>query len=82
MVYASALGSGVIHDDCESTQEANVSLGALEKRLRILRRLGANFRRQPKVAIFLRDVDLGIREQASAVPSGETTDVIGVQVGH
>ena len=33
-------------------------LRALEKRLRILRRLGGAFRRQPEVAIFLRDVDL------------------------
>src|SRR3984957_15368948 len=53
---------------------------ALEKRLRILRRLGGDFRRQPKVAIFLRDVDLGIRKDALSVLSGETSNVIGVKV--
>ena len=34
-------------------------LRTLEERLRILRRLGSDFRRQPKVAFCLRDVDLG-----------------------
>src|SRR5882762_4622051 len=36
------------------------SLRTLEERLRILRCLGGDFRRQPKVAFCLRDVDLGI----------------------
>jgi hypothetical protein len=35
-------------------------LRTLEERLRILRCLGSDFRRQPKVAFCLRDVDLGI----------------------
>src|SRR6267378_2915436 len=35
---------------------------ALEERLGILRRLGSDLRRQPEVALRLRDVDLGIRE--------------------
>src|SRR5258706_10084275 len=34
-------------------------LRALEERLRILWRLGSDFRRQPKVALSLGDVDLG-----------------------
>ena len=44
-------------------------LRALEERLRILRRLGCDFRRQPIVAFGLRDVNLGIRKDALAVVS-------------
>src|SRR5712671_6390243 len=55
-------------------------LRTLEERLRILRRLGSDFRRQPKVAFSLRDVDLGIWKDAVSVLSGETADMIGVEV--
>src|SRR4029077_11583297 len=55
-------------------------LRTLEERLRILWRLGSDFRRQPKVAFCLRDVDLGIWKDALSVLSGETADVIGVEV--
>src|SRR6266852_2643349 len=55
-------------------------LCTLEERLRILRRLGSDFRREPKVAFCLRDVDLGIWKDALSVLSGETADVIGVEV--
>src|ERR1700752_2905884 len=52
----------------------------LEERLRILRRLGSDFWRQPKVAFSLRDVDIGIWKDALSIPSGEAADVIGVEV--
>src|SRR5882672_5907681 len=55
-------------------------LRTLEERLRILWRLGSDFRRQPKVAFCLRDVDLGIWKDTLSVLSGETADVIGVEV--
>src|SRR5947209_9581644 len=55
-------------------------LRTLEERLRILRRLGSDFWRQPKVAFCLRDVDLGIWKDAISVLSGEAADVIGVEV--
>src|ERR1700681_1418387 len=55
-------------------------LRTLEERLRILWRLGSDFRRQPKVAFSLRDVDLGIWKDALSVLSGETADVIGVEM--
>src|ERR1700676_1298575 len=57
-------------------------LRTLEERLRILRRLGSDFRRQPEVAFYLRDVDLGIWKDALSVLGGETADVIGVEVRH
>src|ERR1700731_4614030 len=57
-------------------------LRTLEERLRILRRLGSDFRRQPEVAFSLRDVDLGIWKDTLSVLSGETADVIGVEVRH
>src|SRR5882762_9269970 len=57
-------------------------LRTLEERLRILWRLGSDFRRQPKVAFRLRDVDLGIWKDALSVLSGETADVIRVEVRH
>ncbi len=57
-------------------------LRSLEKRLRILRRLSSDFRRQPKVAFGLREVNIGIWKNALSVLSGETADVIGVEVRH
>src|SRR5207237_2765503 len=57
-------------------------LRTLEERLRILWRLGSDFRRQPEVAFCLRDVDLGIWKDTLSVLSGETADVIGVEVRH
>src|ERR1700675_968287 len=55
------------------------ALRTLEELLRILRRLGSDFRRQPKVAFCLRDVDLGIWKDALSVLSSESADVIGVE---
>src|SRR6202040_1010692 len=55
-------------------------LRTLEERLRILGSLGSDFRRQPKVAFCLRDVDLGIWKNAISVLSGEAADVIGMEV--
>src|SRR5467141_2083851 len=55
-------------------------LRTLEERLRILRRLSSDFRRQPKIAFSLRDVDLGIWKDALSVLSGEAADVIGVEM--
>src|SRR3989442_7600 len=57
-------------------------LRTLEEPLRILWRLSGDFRRQPKVAFCLRDVDLGIWKDTLSVLSGETADVIGVEVRH
>src|SRR6266853_2136813 len=57
-------------------------LRTLEEPLRILRRLSGDFRRQPKVAFCLRDVDLGIWKYPLSVLRGETADVIGVEVRH
>src|SRR6266481_1850377 len=57
-------------------------LRTLEERLRILWRLGSDFRRQPKVAFGLRDVNLSVCKDALSVLSGETADVIGVEVRH
>src|SRR6266436_5492010 len=55
-------------------------LRTLEERLRILRRLSCDFRRQPKVAFGLRDVNIGIGKDALSVLSGETADVVGMEV--
>src|SRR5258707_8346713 len=55
-------------------------LRALEERLRILGRLSGDFRRQPKVAFGLRDVNIGIWKDALSVLSGQTADVIGMEV--
>src|ERR1700675_3715320 len=57
-------------------------LRTLEELLRILWRLGSDFRRQPKIAFSLRDVDLGIWKDALSVLSGKAADVIGVEVRH
>src|ERR1700731_955117 len=56
------------------------SLRTLEERLRILRRLSSDFRRQPEVAFGLRDVNIGIWKHALSVLSGQAADVIGVEV--
>src|SRR6266446_2002059 len=57
-------------------------LRTLEERLRILRRLRSDFGRQPKVAFGLGDVNIGIGKDPLSVLSGETADVIGVEVRH
>src|SRR5216683_2693496 len=51
-----------------------------EERLRILRRLSSDFRRQPKVAFGLRDVNIGLWKDALSVVSGQAADVIGMEV--
>src|SRR5713226_5333906 len=51
-----------------------------KERLRILRRLSSDFRRQPKVAFCLRDVNIGIWKDALSFLSGQTADVIGMEV--
>src|SRR6266403_637634 len=55
-------------------------LRTLEERLRILRRLSSDFRRQPKVAFGLRDVNIGFWKDALSVVSGQAADVIGMEV--
>src|SRR5258708_29398184 len=55
-------------------------LRTLEERLRILRRLSSDFRRQPKAAFGLRDVNIGIWKHALSVLSGQAADVIGMEV--
>src|SRR5258705_11738827 len=51
-----------------------------EERLRILRRLSSDFRRQPKVAFGLRDVNICIWKDALSIVSGQAADVIGMEV--
>src|SRR6266849_9652443 len=55
-------------------------LRTLEERLRILRRLSSDFRRQPKVAFGLGDVNIGIGKDPLSVLSGQAADVIGMKV--
>src|SRR6202166_4358895 len=55
-------------------------LRTLEERLRILRRLGSDFRRQPKVAFGLRDVNIGIGKDALSVLRRESADGVGMEV--
>src|ERR1700731_5265949 len=55
-------------------------LRTLEERLRILRCLSGDFRRQPKVAFGLCDVNIGIWKDALSVLSGQAADVIGMEV--
>src|SRR5580700_8946785 len=55
-------------------------LRTLEERLRIPWRLGSDFRRQPKVAFGLRDVNIGIWKDALSILSGQAADVIGMEV--
>src|SRR5258708_13853707 len=51
-------------------------LRTLEERLRILRRLSSDFRRQPKVAFGLGDVNIGIGKDALSVLRREAADVM------
>src|SRR5580700_7509441 len=55
-------------------------LRTLKERLRILRRLSSDFRRQPKVAFGLGDENIGIWKDALSVLSGQAADVIGMEV--
>src|ERR1700704_467158 len=55
-------------------------LRTLEEWLCILRRFGSDRRRQPEVAVGLRDVHLGMWKDALSVLSGQTADVIGMEV--
>src|SRR6266478_5135011 len=55
-------------------------LRTLEERLRILRRLSSDFRRQPKVAFGLSDVNIGLWKHALSFLSGQAADVIGMEV--
>src|ERR1700726_888795 len=56
------------------------ALRSLKERLHIFRCLRSDFRRQPKVAFWLGDVDLGIWKDDLSVLSGQAADVIGVEV--
>src|SRR5258708_4905334 len=51
-----------------------------EERLRILRRLSSELRRQPKVAFGLGDVNIRLWKDAISVVSGQAADVIGMKV--
>src|SRR5258705_7100568 len=51
-----------------------------EERLRILRRLSSDFRRQPKVAFGLGNVNIGLWKDALSVVGGQAADVIGMEV--
>src|SRR5260370_17800289 len=53
---------------------------ALEEWLHVLRGLGSDFRRQPKVAFGLRGVNIGIGKDPLSVLSGQSADVIGMEV--
>src|SRR5258708_8331372 len=55
-------------------------LRTLKERLRILRRFSSDFRRQPKVAFRLRDVNIGIWKDALSVLSGQAAALIGIKV--
>src|SRR5713226_4643885 len=55
-------------------------LRTLEEGLRILRRLSSDFRRQPKVAFRLREVNIGVWKDAPSILSCEAADVIGMEV--
>src|ERR1700751_950076 len=55
-------------------------LGTLEERLGILWRLGGDFRRQPKIALGLRDVNIGIRKDTLSLLSGQAAYVIRMEV--
>src|SRR3984893_16528744 len=48
--------------------------------VRILRRLGSDLWGQPKVAFGLRYVDVGISKDAISVLSGETANMVGMEV--
>src|SRR2546422_10215148 len=55
-------------------------LRTLEERLRILRRLSSDVRRQPKLAFGLRDVNIGIWKDALSILSCQAADVIGMEM--
>src|SRR5260370_17310216 len=55
-------------------------LRTLEERLRILRRLSSDFRRQPKVAFGLLDVHIGIWKYALSVLRCYAPDLIRIEV--
>src|SRR6266404_4103716 len=55
-------------------------LRTLEERLRILRRLSRDLRRQPKVAFGPRDVNIGIGKDALSVLRSQAADVIGMEM--
>src|SRR5260370_9615884 len=55
-------------------------LRTLEERLRFLRRFSSDFRRQPKVAFGLRNVNIGIWKDALSVLSGQAADVTGMEM--
>src|ERR1700694_198387 len=55
-------------------------LRTLGERLRILRRLSSDFRRQPKGAVGLLDVNIDIGKDALSVLSGQAADVIGMEM--
>src|SRR5229473_8218835 len=78
-----------VHDRLGATKRAPLAgldvrrcdgLRTLEERLRILRRLGSDFWRKPKVAFGLRDVNIGIWKDALSVLSGQAADVIRMEV--
>src|ERR1700721_2832404 len=55
-------------------------LRTLEELLRILGRLSSDFRRQPKIAFGLGDVNIGIWKDTLSILSGQSADVIGMEV--
>src|ERR1700722_6813145 len=55
-------------------------LRTLEEGLHILRRLGSDLGRQPKVAFSFRDVNIGIGEDALSVLRRDSAEVIGMEV--
>src|SRR5260370_35179777 len=55
-------------------------LRTLKERLRILRRFSSYFRRQPKVAFRLRDVNIGIWKDALSFLVDQATHVMGMGV--
>src|SRR4029077_5132824 len=55
-------------------------LRTLEERLRVLRRLSSDVPRQPKVALGLRHVNIGILKDPLSLFSGQAPDVIGMEV--
>src|SRR5712691_5566919 len=77
-------------DDCLGTAKCVPLVGldvrrsdglrTLEERLCVLRRLGSDFRRQPKVAFCLCYVDLGVWKETLSVLSGQAADVVGMKV--
>src|ERR1700694_4964738 len=55
-------------------------LRTLEERLRILRRLSSDFRRQPKLAFRLGDVNIGVWKFPLSILIAQSADVIGMKV--